>query len=68
MKEKKVVSRENLPTNLPIRFTILIWLLLDRLQVSQLVWGVGLSLIFLVWVGAIVNLTRAKQFDIFARR
>jgi len=61
----KVVSHKNLPTRLPLGLTALVWLILDRLDVTDWVWGGIGALILILWIGAIYRKCREKQTDIF---
>lgn len=64
MRKTKVISRAELPGRLPIYQTILIWLLLDRMQASQWIWGVMGTLFGLLWIGSIVALIKEEQVSV----
>lgn len=49
MKKLKVFKYSYFPARLPLFDTIVIYLLLDKLQVSQLVWGIVGTIVILWW-------------------
>jgi hypothetical protein len=66
MKRHKVISPKNLPVQLPIKSTIVLWLLLDRLKVPQWVWGCMGALTVILWAALIVILVAQQDTDIFS--
>lgn len=64
LKPRKI-AYANLPMRMPVWHTIVLWLLLDRLQVSGYTWGVFWTCAFGVWFlwayGLVVNI----QVDVF---
>lgn len=65
---KKVISRENLPTRLPLQFTALCWLLLDRIESPGWVQGAAWTIVAIVWIGSIISIRREHDVDIFGSR
>lgn len=61
----KVIRYKNLPSSLPINFTVCTWLLMDRFPVPQWAWGVWATLLFILWVVSIIGLLTQKTVDIF---
>ena len=61
----KTLARKNLPVSSPILPTLAWWLLLDRLEVSGVVWGVAYSVAALVWAVNLYTLFKTEQVDIF---
>ena len=61
----KTLARKNLPVSAPILPTLAWWLLLDRLEVSGVVWGVAYSVAALVWAVNLYTLFKTEQVDIF---
>jgi hypothetical protein len=64
----KVISRKQLPTNLPTQFTLLMWLVLDKLDSPGWVWGVVGTLVAILWASAIHAMytqepTRLKELE-----
>ena len=55
-KKHKVISYKLLPTRLPIWPTIITWLVMDRLQPAEWIWGAVIVFWLLAWLGAIVEL------------
>jgi hypothetical protein len=54
MKPRKVLHGTQLPTKLPITFTIVAWLLMDRVHASGWVWGVMGTLIGILWILSVI--------------
>lgn len=65
MKDKKVISRKNLPSRLPIGSTMFYLLCLDYFQAPQWLWGVTCTILVVVWIGTIIDLIREESTDIF---
>lgn len=64
MKPKNVLSRNSLPAQLPIMATAVAYLLLDKFQPPEWVWGaVGLFFV-LVWIAAIRAILQERQVDL----
>ena len=68
MKKTKVVHTKNLPFKMPLGSTIILGLLLDRLQVAGWIWGVAITLIVIYWVLWIVSVWTKEYIDIFNDR
>ena len=66
--KKNVISRKNLPTKSPIGLIILFYLLLDKLNAPQWVWGgLGFLLLFML-IAWIVSLFTEDEIDIFTTK
>jgi hypothetical protein len=65
MKKDKVIRYENLPRNLPLFQTLVIWLVFDRLSAPGWLWGVVVTLVVLIWSVSIFAMATQKQIDIF---
>ena len=63
-KKKRVVAPSSLPTRIPLWPTIVIYLLLEKLQATDLVKGVVYTLLVIWWVVAIYNLNREESRDV----
>lgn len=61
----KVIKRSAVPTSLPASSTMIYILALDYWNASQLVWGICLAVIFLIWVVKIILICKEQQVDIF---
>lgn len=64
-KERKVISVKNFPARPPIYTTIIIWLVMDRLNASQLAYGIVGTLVFVLWVYSIYRWAHQKEVDLF---
>lgn len=63
-KKKRVVALSSLPTRIPLWPTIVIYLLLEKLQATGLVQGIVYTLLVIWWVVAIYNLNREESRDV----
>lgn len=61
-----VISRKNYRWGLPIQTTIVYWLLIDRIQPSEIWWGVFYAFIGLIWLASLHNMICQEEVDIFA--
>lgn len=60
----KRIAYKNLPPNWPITPTITLWLLLDRLGVGDVAWGVFYTLTAIFWVLIAVAVFNTEQVDV----
>jgi hypothetical protein len=65
MKNKKVISWKNKAMGSPLQLFIIIWLLLDRYNASQLVYGIIGTLCMLVLIAYIADRLNTTEIDIF---
>ena len=63
----KVVSYKCLPSKLPVWQTVTAFLLLDRLNVPQWVWGAVGCFYLLAWIICLFAVINQKQVDIFEK-
>lgn len=61
---KAVIKLKYLPHRLPTTSTIATYLLLDKLQVSGVIWGVFYTVYSLVWIFVIYSMSTTKYLDI----
>lgn len=61
----KVVSPKNEATKLPLWSTLILWLVLDKTQPSQWVWGAVATIVVLIWIAAIIAMVKQEYTDIF---
>lgn len=59
----KVVCPKYLPPRLPLGWTIIVWLLMDRLQASGICQGVVYTLLSLWWVATIWAFTTCRYME-----
>ncbi|MBN9356216.1 MAG: hypothetical protein J0I15_07200 [Herbaspirillum huttiense] len=64
MTKRKVISRKNLPTRMPIALTIALGLLLDRCAAPGWVWGVAGTLMAVVWVAVIFGMFTEDDVEV----
>ena len=64
MKVKKITAK-NLYTQIPVVGTITFWLLLDKLNVNGVVWGIFYTLSVIVWISVIAQIFTTTPTDIF---
>lgn len=65
MDDHRVIPSKRLPVRPPIVLTVTMWLLLDRLYVSEVVWGIMGTVIAIVWIAAIYAMIVQKFADPF---
>lgn len=53
--KRKVISPKSLPTRLPVTFTMVLGLLLDRYDAPGWVWGATGAIMLLIWVAAAIG-------------
>jgi len=62
---RKVISRKNIPSYPPFALTGVLYLLLDKLQVSMLWWGIFGTLVVLMWLAWVIVIWQEDEIDIF---
>ena len=67
-KDKKVISLKNVPSKPPIWQTVTAFLLLDRLNSPEWVWGAVGVFFLLIWGASIYGMVTQKHVDIFEDR
>ena len=60
----KVIAFKQLPSRLPIQSSIVIYLLMDRLNAGALAWGIVGTLLVIVWLAAIYQVYNQEQTEI----
>ena len=66
MKDNKVISRKRMPVKFPVLLTLNVVLAMDYWQAPQWLWGVMLTFIALLWVGAVAIFVREEQVDVLS--
>lgn len=64
----KVISAKNLPARLPINSTVVFYLLMDNLNASPVAWGVGITLVVILWIAAITAICTQEHVDVIKGR
>jgi hypothetical protein len=65
MKNVKVIKQANLAPRLPLTFTAVAYLLLDKFDAAGWIWGVLGTLIVVIWIASIVGIVKADFVDIW---
>lgn len=65
MEDKKVISYKNLPTKLPLGFTALVWMILDKTNAPELIQGIVWTIVGVFWLIAINLIFRQTQVNMF---
>lgn len=65
MKKVKVIKRVNLPANLPLTFTAIVYLLLDKFNATEWIWGASGIILLILWIASIIALFMQDNIDIF---
>lgn len=64
MRNRKVLSRNSLPSYIPVQFTAIVYLLLDKFNAVEWVWGAAGFFVVLLWIGAIYTILTEDQIDL----
>lgn len=64
MSKYHVIKHSSLPARSPLLLTIVMWLLLDRLQSVQWAWGAVGVILVLIWIGFIIRVFTDSQADL----
>ena len=62
-KKKRVVAPSSLPTRISLWPTIVIYLLLEKLQATGVVQGIVYTLLALWWIGAFASMYHEERRD-----
>ena len=65
MSKRTVVSWKNLPMRMPLMFTAVCYLLLDRLAAPGWVWGVVGTLVIAMWLTWIADVIQRDGVELF---
>lgn len=65
MKTKLEISSNNLPIRSPISFTLLLYLVFDKWNVPEWIYGAVGFLLLLWFIGWIINVVKSRSVDIF---
>lgn len=60
------IDRKNLPVRAPTLLTAVAWLLADRLNAPDLVWGIVCTLLGILWVGWAYAFHSEVEVDVVA--
>lgn len=64
----KVISAKNLPARLPINGTAVFYLMMDNLNASPVAWGVGITLVVILWIICITAIFMQEHVDVIKGR
>lgn len=64
----KVISVKNLPARLPITSTAVFYLLMDKFNASPAAWGVGITLVVILWIVCITAICMQEYVDVIKNR
>lgn len=68
MKEKKVISRQNMPTRIPLVSALVVYLALEHFNSPEWLYG-ALGVLFLAaFISSFVRLWRESQVDLFGEK
>lgn len=65
MKKTKWIHQNNVPLKLPLTPSIVLWLLLDKLQAAGWMQGVAYTILGILWIGAIVAIVNSERLEEF---
>ena len=61
----KVVANKNLPVPMPLQFSLICYLLLDKFQAAGWVWGAVGVILALLWIVYFIAIFSTEQVDLF---
>ena len=61
----KVIKQANIAPRLPLTFTAVTYLFLDKFDATGWIWGVMGTLILVMWIASITTIIKADFIDIF---
>lgn len=67
MNKLRYISPKNLPPSLPILTTAVVYLLLDKFNASQLVWGIVITLLVIYWLSVLFAVITADLVDVLPK-
>lgn len=63
----KVIATKNLPMPMPLQFSLICYLLLDKFQAAGWVWGVVCTVLAFVWFAYFYALATHEYIDLFEK-
>jgi hypothetical protein len=63
-KRRQVLSRNNIPTGLPVVSTLVWFLTMERFNAPAWLWGTMGTILALGWIGSIYNLVTEKETEL----
>lgn len=63
-KVKKVIKRENLPSTIPLFSTLTTYLILDKFNAPEWMWGVLAFIFLLGWINSIYRIVTDEDVDL----
>ena len=60
----KVISPKNLPTKIPVSFTAILFLIMDKYNAAGWVWGLVGGVMALLWIGCIITISKEERMEI----
>ena len=64
MKQRKVVHAKNLAMRPPLIATLVLWLVLDKLDAAGWVWGAVGVVVVVLWLAWIVDVLNIEQVEV----
>ena len=68
MNKTKVISNKNFPVPMPLQFSAIVYLLLDKFHADSWVWGVVCTILAIFWIAYFVCIATSDYVDIFEKR
>ena len=64
MEKRRVISRKNLPTKLPVSFTALVIIWIDFYEASDILKGVLFTFLAITWITSTINLFTEESKEV----
>lgn len=68
MNKKNVLSNNSLPARLPVVFTAVVYLLLDKFQAAEWVWGAAGLFLVLLWIFTFIAKSHEEHIDLLNKK
>ncbi len=62
--KKRVIKRDNLPSKIPVFQMMTAYLMLDKFNATDWVWGVVGTIMAVVFIGNVVNFFKETEVDV----
>lgn len=64
MKKKKVISYSNLPSRIPVQFTVIVYLIFREQNIPDWLSGVVYTVLVFIWISYFLQINYEESIDI----
>ncbi len=62
--KKRVISPKNLPSKIPVYQALIVYLMLDKLNAADWVWGVMGTIMAVVIIGSLIEINKETKVEV----